>query len=243
MIIGSRVSCKVPAMMSEMPRTSTWTQAGSGCSSRYSALGMALGGPVIAYALRHRPPKQALLTVVAPTQSPRDCSYPWRARVLVGGADAHPDRLPRRSCRRAIDRLRHQTCASTDKIGDSRVDRIERHHGRHGGRASRFPLHRRTLELAGHLTFSALPPWPYSRSASSRLLRGAPASAADNARTCAIFVSPACGARYLVSFLTIGAAYAAFSYFTPLLEDSGRGRCGRDDADTPAYGLCASSAI
>ncbi|MBM4515222.1 MFS transporter [Rhodococcus hoagii] len=157
----------------------------------------------------------------------------------MGGADAHPDRLPRRSCRRAIDRLRHQTCAEYGQDRRSRVDRIERHHGRHGGRASRFHF------IAGRwnwqATFYILGAAALAVFALS-LLTLAPrsaASAADNAQDLRNLRLPSLWARYLVSFLTIGAAYAAFSYFTPLLEDSAGFGADATTLILLAYGLCA----
>ncbi len=65
MIIVVSSELQVPAMMSEMAEDLDVDTGRIGLLVSIFALGMALGGPVIAYALRHRPPKQALLTVVA----------------------------------------------------------------------------------------------------------------------------------------------------------------------------------
>lgn len=65
------------------------------------------------------------------------------------------------------------------------------------------------------------------------------ASAADSAQDLRNLRLPTLWSRYLVSFLTIGAAYAAFSYFTPLLEDSAGFSADATTLILLAYGLCA----
>lgn len=50
---------------------------------------------------------------------------------------------------------------------------------------------------------------------------------------------PKLWARYLVSLLTIGAAYASFSYFTPLLETSAGFSTNATTSILLAYGVCA----
>ncbi len=111
----------------------------------------------------------------------------------MGGADAHPDRLPRRSCRRAIDRLRHQTCAEYGQIGEAVSIVLS---GIMVGTVVGLPV---SHFIAGRwnwqATFYILGAAALAVFALS-LLTLAPRSAAvppTMLRTCAILVSPACG--------------------------------------------------
>lgn len=238
MIIVVSSELQVPAMMSEMAEDLDVDTGRIGLLVSIFALGMALGGPVIAYALRHRPPKQALLTVVAAYAVPEMLvpvvhEYWWvvlmriltgcLAGAAVGLSIVYATRL----------------APSTDKIGEAvsivlsgimvgTVVGLPVSHfiaGRWNWQATFYILGAAALAVFA-LSLLTLAP----RSA---------ASAADNAQDLRNLRLPRLWARYLVSFLTIGAAYAAFSYFTPLLEDSAGFSADATTLILLAYGLCA----
>lgn len=65
-----------------------------------------------------------------------------------------------------------------------------------------------------------------------------PASAESSLEDARALRRPALWARYLVSLLTIGATYGAFSYFTPLLEQNAGFSAGAVTLILLAYGVC-----
>lgn len=186
--------------------------------SMYS-LGMALGGPMVAYLLRHVPPKRALLMVVGmyavlEALVPMVHEYWWVAllRIATGCLAGAAFGLS--------VTFGAQLAESPAKIGEAisivlggimvgTVIGLPLSHyiaGVLGWQASFYLLAAAALCLFT-ASASALPP----REAASR---------EDAAQDIRNLRSPQLWSRYLVSLLTIGAAYGSFSYFTPLLEQS-----------------------
>jgi len=183
------------------------------------ALGMALGGPVLAYILRHRPPKGVLLVLVAAyavleVMVPLVHEFWWLAalRVLTGCLSGAAYGI-------AVS-FSARLARSPEKVGEAvsivlggimigTVIGLPLSHflaSRWGWQSSFF-----VLGIAAFVVFVvswlALP----ARDAATS---DAAAQDLRNLR------QPRLWARYAVSLLTIGAAFAGFSYFTPLLEQS-----------------------
>ncbi|WP_458683479.1 MFS transporter [Prescottella equi] len=238
MIIVVSSELQVPAMMSEMAHDLGVDTGKIGLLVSIFALGMALGGPVIAYALRHRPPKQALLTVVAAYAVPEMLvpavhEYWWvvlmriltgcLAGAAVGLSIVYATRL----------------APSSDKIGESVSIVLS---GIMVGTVVGLPV---SHFIAGRWNWQAT---FYILGAAAlavfvvSLLALAPRSAATadaSAQDVRNLRLPQLWSRYLVSFLTIGAAYAAFSYFTPLLEEGAGFSADTTTLILLAYGLCS----
>lgn len=191
--------------------------------SMYS-LGMALGGPAVAYVLRHVPPKRALLTVVGmygvlEALLPVVHEYWWVAllRVLTGCLSGATFGLS--------VTFGAQLAQSPAKIGEALSIVLG---GIMVGTVIGLPL---SHYIAGVLGWQASF-YFLSVAALCLLVASAlalpprePASPEDAAQDLRNLRSPRLWSRYLVSLLTIGAAYGSFSYFTPLLEHSaGLGR-------------------
>lgn len=238
MLIVVASELQVPAVMPEMARDLGVDTGKIGLLVSLFALGMALGGPVIAFAMRHQPPKRALLTVVAAYAIPEMAvplihEYWWVAlmRIVtgclagaaVGLSVAYATRLASNPAR-----IGEAVSIVLSGIMVGVVVGLPVSHfiaSRWNWQATFY-----VLGIAAFLVFVvsvlALP----EKSA---------ATADDSAQDLRNLRLPKLWARYLVSFLTIGSAYAAFSYFTPLLEQSAG---FSNDATTLillAYGLCS----
>lgn len=183
------------------------------------ALGMAIGGPLLVYALRHRPPKGALLVVIGAyavleVMVPLVHEFWWLAflRVLTGCLSGAAFGI-------AVS-FSARLAPSPEKIGEAvsivlggimvgTVIGLPLSHflaSRWGWQLSFY-----TLGIAAFIVFLiSLLTLPTREAAT----QDAAAQDLSNLR------SPRLWTRYLVSLLTIGAAFAGFSYFTPLLEQS-----------------------
>ncbi|WP_296107689.1 MFS transporter [uncultured Corynebacterium sp.] len=205
--------------------------------SMYSA-GMAIGGPLFAYFLRHSPPKGALLTIVAlyammQVLVPLIDEYWWVAliRILTGALAGASFGL---SVTYAA-----LLASSPQKIGEATSIVLG---GIMVGTILGLPLShfigdrwgwQSSFYVLGVLTFLLF-------LASLALLprRDAPEqeAAAQDVRNLRM---PRLWARYMVSLLTVGAAYASFSYFTPLLETSAGFSTNATTIILLAYGVCS----
>ena len=183
------------------------------------ALGMALGGPLLVYLLRHRPPKGSLLIVIG-TYAALEVLVPlihefwWLAllRVLTGCLSGAAYGI-------AVS-YSARLAPSPEKIGEAvsivlggimvgTVIGLPLSHflaARWGWQSSFY-----TLGIAAFAVFLiSLLTLPAREAATQE-------AAAQDLRK---LRSPKLWSRYLVSLLTIGAAFAGFSYFTPLLEQN-----------------------
>lgn len=200
--------------------------------------GMAIGGPLFAYFLRHSPPKGALLTIVAlyavmQVLVPFIDAYWWVAliRILTGALAGASFGL---SVTYAA-----LLASSPQKIGEAisivlggimvgTVLGLPLSHfisDRWGWQASFYVL--------GVLTFLL-----FLASLAVLPRRDAPEQEAV-AQDMRNLRMPCLWARYLVSLLTVGAAYASFSYFTPLLETSAGFSTNATTIILLAYGVCS----
>ncbi|AEK37311.1 putative membrane protein [Corynebacterium variabile DSM 44702] len=200
------------------------------------ALGMAVGGPLIAFAFRVTPPKKALLIVVGlysvlEVLVPTIHEYWWLAllRIITGCLSGAAFGLSVTFGARLAE--------SPAKIGEAvsivlggimagTVFGLPMSHfiaGQWGWQKSFYVLGGAAL-LLFIISLLALP----TRDA---------ASAEDATQDIRNLRSPRLWSRYLVSLLTIGAAYASFSYFTPLLEDSAGFSTGITTLILLAYGV------
>lgn len=183
------------------------------------ALGMAIGGPLLAFAFRHAPPKRALLLVVAAyavleVLVPMVHEYWWVAlvRVLTGCLAGAAFGLSVTFGVRLAptpERIGEAVSIVLGGIMVGTVIGLPMSHfiaGRWGWQSSFYVLGAAALLL---LVVSALA-LPHREAATS----------GDAARDLRNLKSPRLWSRYLVSLSTIGAAYASFSYFTPLLEQT-----------------------
>ncbi len=229
---------QVPAVMPEMARDLGVSTSSVGLLVSIFAIGMALGGPIIAFVLRHRPPKKALLSVVAVYAFPEMLvplihEYWWVAlmRVVtgclagaaVGLSIVYATRLAPRPDKigEAVSVVLSGIMVGT-VIGLPASSLIA---SRFDWQATFYVLGAAAL-LVFVISLTALPP-------------RRTASADDSAKDLRNLRLPALWSRYLVSFLTIGAAYAAFSYFTPLLEQTAGFSTDATTLVLLAYGLCS----
>lgn len=238
MMIVVSSELQVPAVMPEMARDLGVDTGKIGLLVSLFALGMALGGPLIAFALRHSPPKKALLTVVATYAIPEILvplvhEYWWVAlmRIVtgclagaaVGLSVAYATRL----------------AASPSKIGEAVSIVLS---GIMVGVVVGLPIsHFLASRWNWQSTFYVLGVAAVVVFFVSLLAlpeRNA-ATADDSAKDLSNLRRPELWSRYLVSFLTIGSAYAAFSYFTPLLEQSAGFSTDATTLILLAYGLCS----
>ena len=183
------------------------------------ALGMALGGPLLVYLLRHRPPKASLLIVIG-TYAALEVLVPlihefwWLAllRVLTGClsgaaygiAVAYSARL----------------APSPEKIGEAVSIVLG---GIMIGTVIGLPLsHFLAARWGWQSSFYILGIAAFAVFLISLLTLPAREAATQEAAAQDLrkLRSPKLWSRYLVSLLTIGAAFAGFSYFTPLLEQN-----------------------
>lgn len=186
--------------------------------SMYS-LGMAIGGPIVAYLLRHTPPKQALLAVVGTyavleALVPMVHEYWWVAllRIITGCLSGAAFGLS--------VAFGAQLAESPEKIGEAISIVLG---GIMVGTVIGLPI---SHYISGVLGWQAS---FYLLAVAALILfivsvfflpRREAASQEDAAQDIRNLRSPRLLSRYLVSLLTIGAAYGSFSYFTPLLEES-----------------------
>lgn len=202
------------------------------------AFGMTVGGTTFAFLLRRQPPKAALLAIiacysVAQVLVPLIDALWWIAsvRFITGALAGASFGLSLSYAARVAPRPERIGQAVSIVLGGITIGTVLGLPLSHliaeswGWRASFFVL--------GGVTFLLL------LSAGRTLPKrdGATATAAgqdlDNLRL------PALWMRYLVSLLTIGAAYASFSFFTPLLEVSSGFSSAATTGILLAYGLCA----
>ncbi|MDO5084550.1 MAG: MFS transporter [Arachnia propionica] len=186
--------------------------------SMYS-LGMALGGPPVAYRLRHAPPKRALLMVVSTytvleALVPVVHEYWWVAilRIMTGCLAGAAFGLSVTFGAQLAETPARIGEAISIVLGGIMVGTVIglplSHHiaGTLGWQASFYILSAAALCL---FIASAIA-LPHREAATQE----------DAAQDIRNLRSPRLWSRYLVSLLTIGAAYGSFSYFTPLLEQS-----------------------
>lgn len=202
------------------------------------AAGMAIGGPLFAWFLRHSPPKGALLTIVAlyslmQVLVPVVDAFWWiiLMRVITGalagasfGLSVTYGALLAESPKKigeAVSIVLGGIMVGT-VIGLPLSNFISNHWG---WQASFFVL--------GAITFLL-----FLASLAFLPRRDAPTedAAAQDVHNLRM---PRLWSRYLVSLLTIGAAFASFSFFTPLLEENAGFSTNATTIILLAYGICA----
>ncbi|MDN8595170.1 MULTISPECIES: MFS transporter [unclassified Corynebacterium] len=183
------------------------------------ALGMALGGPLLVYLLRHRPPKASLLIVIG-TYAALEVLVPlihefwWLAllRVLTGCLSGAAYGI-------AVS-YSARLAPSPEKIGEAVSIVLG---GIMIGTVIGLPLsHFLAARWGWQSSFYILGIAAFAVFLISLLTLPAPEAATQEAAAQDLrkLRSPKLWSRYLVSLLTIGAAFAGFSYFTPLLEQN-----------------------
>lgn len=183
------------------------------------ALGMALGGPVLVYLLRHRPPKGSLLIVIG-TYAVLEVLVPlihefwWLAllRVLTGCLSGAAYGI-------AVS-YSGRLAPSPEKIGEAVSIVLG---GIMVGTVIGLPLsHFLAARWGWQSSFYILGIAAFAVFLISLLTLPAREAATQDAAAQDLreLRSPKLWSRYLVSLLTIGAAFAGFSYFTPLLEQN-----------------------
>lgn len=238
MMIVVSSELQVPAVMPEMARDLGVTTGKIGLLVSLFALGMALGGPIIAYALRRLPPKKALLTVVAVYAIPEMLvplvhEYWWIAlmRIFTGCLAGAAVGLSVAYAARLAGNL--------NKIGEAVSIVLS---GIMVGIVIGLPLsHFIASRWNWQITFYALGAAAFFVFLLSLLTlpEKSAATADDSVQDLRNLRLPELWSRYLVSFLTIGSAYAAFSYFTPLLQHSAGFSADATTLILLAYGLCS----
>lgn len=183
------------------------------------ALGMALGGPLLVYLLRHRPPKGSLLIVIG-TYAVLEVLVPlihefwWLAllRVLTGCLSGAAYGI-------AVS-YSARLAPSPEKIGEAVSIVLG---GIMIGTVIGLPLsHFLAARWGWQSSFYILGIAAFAVFLISLLTLPAREAATQEAAAQDLrkLRSPKLWSRYLVSLLTIGAAFAGFSYFTPLLEQN-----------------------
>lgn len=183
------------------------------------ALGMALGGPLLVYLLRHRPPKSSLLIVIG-TYAALEVLVPlihefwWLAllRVLTGCLSGAAYGI-------AVS-YSARLAPSPEKIGEAVSIVLG---GIMVGTVIGLPLsHFLAARWGWQSSFYILGIAAFAVFLISLLTLPAREAATQDAAAQDLrrLRSPKLWSRYLVSLLTIGAAFAGFSYFTPLLEQN-----------------------
>lgn len=202
------------------------------------AAGMMIGGPLFAWFLRHSPPKGALLTIVAlyaiaQVLVPVVDAFWWVAIVrIITGALAGASFGLSVTYGAAL-------AESSQKIGEAVSIVLG---GIMVGTVFGLPLSnfisnfwnwQASFYILGIITFilfvASLAILPKRDAAT----QDAAAQDVRNLR------KPRLWARYLVSLLTIGAAYASFSFFTPLLEENAGFSANATTVILLVYGVCA----
>ncbi|WP_293819135.1 MFS transporter [uncultured Corynebacterium sp.] len=183
------------------------------------AFGMALGGPLLVYLLRHRPPKASLLIVIG-TYAALEVLVPlihefwWLAllRVLTGCLSGAAYGI-------AVS-YSARLAPSPEKIGEAVSIVLG---GIMIGTVIGLPLsHFLAARWGWQSSFYILGIAAFAVFLISLLTLPAREAATQEAAAQDLrkLRSPKLWSRYLVSLLTIGAAFAGFSYFTPLLEQN-----------------------
>ncbi|TGN55954.1 MFS transporter [Paracoccus liaowanqingii] len=238
MLVVVASELQVPAVMPEMAADLNVDTGKIGLLVSLFALGMALGGPVIAFFLRYQPPKRGLLIVIAAYTIPEIAvplidEYWWVAlmRIATGClAGAAVGLSVGYAARLAPD---------PSKIGEAVSIVLS---GVMAGVVVGLPV---SHFIASHLNWQAT---FYVLGVAALLvflvsLAALPekraASVEDSAQDLRNLRQPRLWSRFMVSFLTIGSAYAAFSYFTPLLEQSAGFGSDATTLILLAYGLCS----
>lgn len=202
------------------------------------AAGMMIGGPLFAWFLRHSPPKGALLTIVAlyavaQVLVPVVDAFWWVALVrVITGALAGASFGLSVTYGAAL-------AESPQKIGEAVSIVLG---GIMVGTVLGLPLSnfisnvwnwQASFYVLGIITFvlflASLAILPKREAATHD-------AAAQDVRNLRM---PRLWARYLVSLLTIGAAYASFSFFTPLLEENAGFSANTTTIILLIYGVCA----
>ena len=183
------------------------------------ALGMALGGPLLVYLLRHRPPKASLLIVIGTyaaleVLAPLIHEFWWLAllRVLTGCLSGAAYGI-------AVS-YSARLAPSPEKIGEAVSIVLG---GIMIGTVIGLPLsHFLAARWGWQSSFYILGIAAFAVFLISLLTLPAREAATQEAAAQDLrkLRSPKLWSRYLVSLLTIGAAFAGFSYFTPLLEQN-----------------------
>lgn len=201
------------------------------------ALGMAVGGPIIAYILRRKSPRAVLTGIIAAYAiieilAPIVHTYWWLAlaRVFTGCLSGATFGLALTFAARLAP--------SPDQIGRSVSIVLS---GMMVGTVIGLPLsHFIATQWDWQSCF-------YLLGAAALLVSllaktGLPdlekASESESVADLQNLKSPKLWSRYLVSFLTIGAAYGSFSYFTPLLQDNAGFSSNITTFILLGYGVC-----
>ncbi|MEX3510945.1 MFS transporter [Kocuria carniphila] len=202
------------------------------------AAGMMIGGPLFAWFLRHSPPKGALLTIVAlyavaQALVPAIDAFWWVAliRVITGA-------LAGASFGLSVT-YGALLAESPQKIGEAISIVLG---GIMVGTVLGLPLSnfisnfwnwQASFYVLGIITFAL-----FLVSLAILPKRAAPTQDAA-AQDVGNLRMPRLWARYLVSLLTIGAAYASFSFFAPLLEKNAGFSANATTIILLVYGICA----
>ncbi|MFI7341840.1 MFS transporter [Streptomyces sp. NPDC050085] len=224
-------------MMPDMARSLGASTATVGTLISVYSFGMAIGGPLIAWALRLTPPKTALLGVVIvyallEAAVPVVHNYWWIAalRLLTGSLGGAVFGLTLTMAARLApspDRIASSISIVLNGLMFGAVLGLPISHAI--ATAFNWQTSFVALGIAGLiialLDVSALPSLPA-------------VSAQTSADDLQQFRSPRLWSRYLVSLLTIGATYGAFSYFTPLLEGDAGFSTNTTTVILFGYGLC-----
>lgn len=201
------------------------------------AFGMAIGGPVIAYFLRRAPPRQALSAVVAcyalfELLAPIIHQFWWLAllRLITGCLSGATFGLSLT--------FAASLAPSPNQIGRCVSIVLS---GLMVGTVLGLPLShfianqwnwQSCFYLLGIAAFAV------SLVVSKQLPHLNGASEDESIEDLRNLKSPVLWSRYLVSFLTIGAAYGSFSFFTPLLQENAGFSPDATTAILFCYGIC-----
>lgn len=201
------------------------------------ALGMAIGGPLVAIGLRGLPPRRALCLVVGAyalleVAAPLVHEFWWLAliRVLTGCLAGAMFGL--------CISFGATLAPSPERIGQNVAIVMS---GLMVGTVVGLPVSHFIAEQWGwQVNFYFLGAAALVICLIDRVGLPAvePASAESSTQDAQALRKPALWSRYLVSLLTIGATYGAFSYFTPLLEENAGFSAGATTLILLAYGGC-----
>nr|WP_281284059.1 MFS transporter [Nonomuraea deserti] len=224
-------------MLPEMARSLSASTTTIGTLISIYAFGMAIGGPLIVMTLRLVPPKGALLGVVTAyavleASVPLVHNYWWIAalRLLTGSLSGAVFGLTLTMAARLAPRPERVASSISIVLNGLMFGAVLGLPISHAiattwnWQASFFALGGTGLIIA-LLDLRTLPALPAVSAQTST----------DDLRQ---FRSPRLWSRYLVSLLTIGATYGAFSYFTPLLEHDAGFSSNMTTMILFGYGLC-----
>ncbi len=201
------------------------------------ALGMAIGGPIIAFVLRRSSPRSVLTGIIAAYAiieiiAPVVHAYWWLAlaRILTGCLSGATFGLALTFAARIAP--------SPDKIGRSVSIVLS---GMMVGTVIGLPLsHFIATQWDWQSCFYLLGVAALLVSLLAKV--GLPdltkATESESVEDLQNLKSPKLWSRYLVSFLTIGAAYGSFSFFTPLLQDNAGFSSDVTTLILLGYGIC-----